>query len=226
VLAKKNSQLFKRHLLFVFLIAGFQLSVFAAPQVQFERFWDDEPGGAESSNPNPRGSNGVFKRNLNKNKSDLLDYQFKNINHKGIPLLTDQYKEPIGGFKITYRYFYTLNPNNQVNGYLLLEPVPVYNDENFPVSPIRLMKQLPENPTFLAGLNLPPQLDIKVYEQKSAGFVERYVFIKAPNIEFEAFRHLLLVDAYYPEALEQKFSQDTKKYLERFVQEAAVFYGS
>lgn len=221
----------KRKLIFAVLIAGLQLSVFAAPQVTFERFWDDEPGGGITANPNPRGGGAAFSRELNASQIELFNemqtagYKPKTASHKGIHLLTGQFKMPYRGFKVTYRYFYTLNANDLVNGYLLLEPVSVFNDESFPVSPIRQMKQLPENPAFLTGLDLPSQLNIKVYEQKTAGFVERYIFIQYLEAELKQLQHILLVDAYYPEALDQKFSKDTQRYLERFVKDAAVLYG-
>lgn len=218
-------------------ISFFPLTAYSAPMIHFARFKDIESGGGNTANPNPRGNQGYYSRLLNQDRSFVEKYLAQNqliIKHltinnnlifKGnktdkISVNINQSKKQL---KIPFKGFYIFDENQTVNGYLLCEPLTVLSDESFSDSPIRKMKLFSINQNYLTKISIPANISLNVYERIEGSFIERYIFLNGTSLE-DSFAHVLLVDAYYPQDLEQRFTQEIYTYLEQYLLNLALLY--
>ena len=210
------------------LVFAFHLTASAAPEITFQRFWD-VPFGVVTSPPNPRGNHGVFSRALNNNQQLLFTkleeggYAPKEFTLKNKNILEAHFSQEFSeSSRVKFRAYYTFDKTAQVQGYLLMEPLLIYNDESYDESSIRQMKQLPRNEALLNNISVPNSVELSVFEKKSEGFIERYIFLQAPTLT--DMNHILLVDAYYPEALDSDFTRKSLIYVKQFLKEMSFLY--
>ena len=85
------------------------------------------------------------------------------------------------------------------------------------------MKQFSINQNYLTKISIPANISLKVYERIEEGFIERYIFLNGASLD-DSFAHVLLVDAYYPQDLEQRFTQEIYTYLEQYLLNLALLY--
>lgn len=130
------------------------------------------------------------------------------------------FKESKGQDDYRSQYAYVIH-QQQVYGYLLMNPLEIRNDEQYPDSAIRAMKQLPAAPGVLTGLTIPSGIQMTAYEQRHGGFVERYVFARFVLPRTGQELYTLVVEAYYPEALDQAFTKDMKGYIRGFIKDVS-----
>jgi len=199
----------------------------AAPLVDFDRFNTDAVASFKYDEEDmERGVMSGPWRNLGMDEDAFKTY--KNVDHpkskhkihtqNGYQVIS--LNEGKGADDYRSQYAYVIH-NQQVFGYILMNPLEIRNDEQYPNSPIRAMKQLPAAPGLLTGLQIPSGIQMAAYEQRHGGFVERYVFARFVLPRTGQELYTLLVEAYYPESLDQAFTKDMKNYIKRFVKDVS-----
>lgn len=216
-----------KHLILSALICLFSQPALSAPLVEFNRFRDNDDKIAERFDPNAeqellRGHPCVVKRFLGMSQQEFQSImegvKWKSSQKYNYQILNHILEE----FPSDNNFSYIFH-NNKVAGYLLMGPLYIEHDESYPVSPIRQMKQLPHKAELLAGIKIPESVQLDAYEKKHNGFIERYIFARfimpREGSSGGGEVYTLLVDAYFPEVLEQTFTKDMQKYIKGFVKD-------
>ncbi|PIQ23919.1 hypothetical protein COW36_11620 [bacterium (Candidatus Blackallbacteria) CG17_big_fil_post_rev_8_21_14_2_50_48_46] len=193
------------------------------PSIQFDRFKGEYLDGVNSINLNARGEEASYFSFFGFSTStqqvkEFFEYftaegaKLTHLSNMNLALLSGDFP-PDYAENIHLDYVIS---QNIVIGYNLLEPLVVMADESKPNSVIKKIKALPLRTIPLSPtLQVPANMSLQVYEKRQAAFIERYVLV---SIQTDLpVKNYLVVDAFYPEALDSTLSGYTVKFLQAFL---------
>lgn len=97
--------------------------------------------------------------------------------------------------------------SDRIVGYCMLDRLQIYRED---AAHIWYHQVTALSPVNIVGLSVPAGMELKTYQKRENGFIERYTFIERPRLGFDG-GYLppnitrtkeLFMDAYYPEALD------------------------